>query len=295
MCILTAWLKTIRPMCLCSAHSFHLHAIHDVCVIVCWLRPRSVFLLFLSVVYFVSSTLYLHSDQHFLSNANSVEGTNRCALAQRGVLPYGEKPSSHRLRAQRPRRLPLLRDFCKDLPGWIQRHRYGTLVLVSRGTRRWHYRKSAILTTVHSGARRTSGPKTSSSLSWRKFVVSSVLFRRDPTRTQFVSKTKIKSRNGKRKNQDSPWKTKEQILAEVWSEVQKHELQAESGKLVILQQGVSNPGEVNYHFKENYQNKIGIFVTLVPKVFMRWKNWREFKSYESMNLREEYCLKIKTR
>ena len=39
------------------------------------------------------------------------------------------------------------------------------------------YRKSAIFTTVHSGARRTSEPETSPSLSWRKFVASSVLFR----------------------------------------------------------------------------------------------------------------------
>ena len=31
MCILTAWVKTSHSMCLCSAHSYHLHAIHDVC------------------------------------------------------------------------------------------------------------------------------------------------------------------------------------------------------------------------------------------------------------------------
>ena len=33
---------------------------------------------------------------------------------------------------------------------------------------------------------------------------------------------------------------------------------------------------------------------LISKVFMRWKNWREFKSHESMNLREEDWLKIRT-
>ena len=36
----------------------------------------------------------MHSDQHFLSNVNSVEGNTRCAFAQRGVLPFSEKPSS---------------------------------------------------------------------------------------------------------------------------------------------------------------------------------------------------------
>ena len=49
-------------------------------------------------------------------------------------------------------------------------------------------------------------------------------------------------------------------------------LSLSEGKLIILLQGVTNPGEINYFFKNNYQNKIGIFVKLVSKVFMRWKN-----------------------
>ena len=39
--------------------------------------------------------------------------------------------------------------------------RYGALLLVWRGTRRRDHRQSALFTTVHSGGRRTSGPKTS--------------------------------------------------------------------------------------------------------------------------------------
>ena len=31
-------------------------------------------------------------------------------------------------------------------------------------------------------------------------------------------------------------------------------------------------GDDNYFFMNNYQNKIGIFVKLISKVFMRWKN-----------------------
>ena len=86
-------------MCLCSAHSYHLHAIHDVCLIVCCLRLCSVLLLSLSVFFFclLSSISYLYSDQYFLSNVNSVEGMNHCAFAQRGVFPCGDIPSSHRL------------------------------------------------------------------------------------------------------------------------------------------------------------------------------------------------------
>ena len=55
--------------------------------------------------------------------------------------------------------------------------------------------------------------RQSLSLSWRKFVASSVLFRTHKkgetrTRTYSVSKTKIKSRLRKRANQDYPWTTK---------------------------------------------------------------------------------------
>ena len=171
MCILTAWLKTSHPIRLCSAHSFHLHAIHDV-----WLSVSSCLSFSCFSLLFTSSLPHSAcSDQHFLSNDNSVEGKNHCAIAQRGVLPHGDMPSSHRLRAQRPWRLPPLRDSWNDLPGGIQRRRSGALVLARRGTRRRDRRRSAIFTTFHSGARRNSGPKTSLSLSWRKFVVKSVV------------------------------------------------------------------------------------------------------------------------
>ena len=118
--------------------------------------------------------------------------------------------------AQRPRRLPPLVDFCDDLPGWIRRHTYGAFLLVRGGTRRWDHRKSAIFTTVHSGARRTSGPKTGLSLCWRKFVSSSVFVclscKNDKTRAwtwfaKFTQQRKTKSRLRKCANQDSLWKT----------------------------------------------------------------------------------------
>ena len=158
--------------CVCVRASFHLHVIHDVLLSV--VGPRSVLLLFLSVVYLFSSTLYLFFSRHSIFNVDTAEGINHCASAQRA---HGDVPSSHRLWAQPPRQLRLLRDFCNDLPGWIRRHRYGAFVLVRCRTRRWDYGKSAIFTTVHSGARRTSEPETSLSLLRRKFVATSVLFR----------------------------------------------------------------------------------------------------------------------
>ena len=53
------------------------------------------------------------------------------------------------------------------------------------------------------------------------------------TKFRFVSKTEIKSRPGKRANQDSPERQKEKILAEVRTEIQKHEFQAESDRRSI--------------------------------------------------------------
>ena len=148
----------------------------------------------------------------------------QCAHADWGVLRLGDTQPSHRLWEQPARQLRLLRDFCSDLPDWIRRHRHGTVALVRCGTRRWAYRKSAIFTTVHSGARRTSEPETSLSLSWRKFVASSFLFHthkygeiRVRTKFRIVSKTEIKSRSGKRANQDSPWKTKR--ANSCWSQI----------------------------------------------------------------------------
>ena len=57
-------------------------------------------------------------------------------------------------------------------------------------------------------------------------------------------------------------------------EVSKHWVELLSlseERLIILYQDVSDPSEINYFSKKNYQNKIGIFVKLVSKVFMWWK------------------------
>ena len=65
-------------------------------------------------------------------------------------------------------------------------------------------------------------------------------------------------------------------------------------KLIMLLQKTNNFDEIINFFMNGYWIKIGIFVNLKSKVFMRWKNWKEFKSYESMNLREEDWSEVKT-
>ena len=188
----------------------------------------SLFCLLPLPLFYLLSTVYLFSVLHINFTMSN---------------PSRKKPSAHPHNEEYCtmailRQLRLLRDFCNDLPGWNRRHKYWAFVLVRCGTRRWDYRKSAIFTTVHSRARRTSEPETSLSLSWRKFVASSVLFRTHEygetrIRTWSVSKTEIRSRHGKRKNQDSPWRQKEQILAEVRTGIQKHDFQADSDRRSI--------------------------------------------------------------
>ena len=130
--------------------------------------------------------------------------------------------------------------------------------------------------------------------------------RRDP----YTNQVQICHKNG---NQVATWKTresgfslkdkKEQILAEVRTEIQKYEFQAESDRRSIQEltgiidsqrreidstiTGYEQSRRDQLLLKKNNQNKIGMSVKLVSKVFMRWKNGREFKSYESMNFRQE--------
>ena len=71
-------------------------------------------------------------------------------------------------------------------------------------------------------------------------------------------------------------------------------LNLNEGKLIILSQEMNNSDEINNFFMNNHQNKIGIFVKLISNVSMRWKNFLQFKSQESMNIREEDWSKIRT-
>ena len=58
-------------------------------------------------------------------------------------------------------------------------------------------------------------------------------------------------------------------------------------KLIILLQVMNNFDEINNFFMNNYWNKIGIFVKLISKVVMKWKNRSDFTGLHSMNFREE--------
>ena len=288
----------------CTSASCHLHR-HP-----WWAVERlffaSLFLaLFLSVcpsmTLLFSSLFYLYSVLNLFFHVDSAKAMNHCASPKRGVLLSGRIHSSHRLWAQAPWRLPLLGDFCNDLPGEIGRQRHGALVLVWRGTRRWDHRESAIFTTVHSGDSRISGPKTSLSLSWRKFVASSALFHthqygetrmgRPVYEPSSLSSCSREKPSGEMENEtiriDSPWQSKkEQILAEVRAESQKHEFQADSDRRSIQELGgiiesqrreIDHTLAINNFFMNNFWNKIENLVKLMRKVSMRWKNSSDFQ------------------
>ena len=222
-----------------------------------------------------------------------------CAFAKWGVWAPGR--IHHRLGAQAPWRLPLLGDCWNHLPGRIQRQRRGALVLAWRGTRRWDLWESALFTIVHSGARRTSGPKTSLSLLWRKFCCQHSLFfaHTSTGRPVYEPSSSQKRKCGRDMENETIRilleRQKEQIIADFRAEIQKtrvssrfwldkypginwnYWVSAKRNWPHSCMWWTNNFDEINCFFMNNYQNKIGIFVKLIWKVLMRWKNWCDFK------------------
>ena len=163
-------------------------------------------------------------------------------------------------------------------------------------------RNSAIFTTVHWGARRTSEPVDKLITLMKKvcYQLSPFSHVNKYGETSVRTKFRLCLKNG---NQVATSENKqirillerqkEQILAEIRSEIHRStNFQAESDRRsiqeltgiieilsewqsIILLQEVSNPGEINYYFKKKYQNKIGIFVKLVSWICETWKNCRK--------------------
>ena len=108
------------------------------------------------------STPLTHSSSSSIPSSRTIsqvtlpiKKTLRCSSSC-GVWPFGQKHLFQRLWTQRDRQLRLLRDYWNLPPGAIQRH--DALVLAWRAAQWRDHRQSAIFTTVHSGATRTSGP-----------------------------------------------------------------------------------------------------------------------------------------
>ena len=98
--------------------------------------------------------------------------------------------------------------------GWIRRHRHWTVVLVRCGTRRWDHQEKRYL--HHCFIQEREEPanlRTSLSLSWRKFVTSSVLFR-----THKDGETRIRTWKTKRANSrwSQNWDPEARIPSRSW-------------------------------------------------------------------------------
>ena len=274
-----------------------------------------VILLFLSFVYFFSSLSYLYSDQHFHSNVNSVEGINRCAFAQWGVL----LPCRNTILSQDMSPTSLTTSTTQRLLQWSSRMCPADVATAPSYLCDVELDDELIGKALSSPLfiqeweepadwRQAYHSHEESMLPAQSFFAHKSGETR--VRTEFAMFVQRKSNFRLRKwaNQDSPWKTKREFSLKleprfrntnfkliVIEEVSRNRMESCSlskKRLIILLQVMNKSNEINY-FKNSDQNKIEIFVKLKSKVFMRWKNWREFKSYEPINFREEDWSKSK--
>ena len=86
---------------------------------------------------------------------------------------------------------------------------------------------------------------------------------------------------------------KEQILADCQAEIRKHDFQADYDRTSIqkLNQMIESQKEEICRAHQE-ENKIVIFLKLMRKASVRWKNWSDFKAQQSTQLRRENWSKI---
>ena len=252
---------------LSGAHSFYLRAIHDVtCLSVRCLSSFCLPRLYLSPLFF-SSTVHLFSDLDInFHNVVTAEGQNHCTHAHWGVMHRGDMQSSHRLWAQAPRQLWLLRDFCN------------VRSLRTRAMRNSTMRSSEKRCLHHCSFRSEKNQRT-----WDKAYHShdESLLPAQPSSAHTsterpvceLSSHQTRKSSREMENMKSELRSistnfKPILIEEVstnWLEL----LSLSEGKLIILLQVMSNSDEINYYFNNNYPNKIWIFVKLISRVFMR--------------------------
>ena len=292
MHITTAWLKTSHPTCLCA-----LHSIFMLSMMCAWAFFVSllvfVLLLFLSVVYLFSSTLYLYSARHshLLCPITPRDKKPLCFRTMRSIawwrssiLLHAMSPTSSTTSTTQR----LLQRSSRMNPA--TQIRSPRTRVMPNSTMRPSEKRYLHHCSFRSEKNQRTGDKLIT-LMKKVCCQLSPFFRTHKngetrTRTLFVPKKNVKSRNGKRNNQDSLWKTTKSKLSLKWepifrstnfkpiliAEVSRNWMELLSlseERLITLLQVMNNSDEINYFFKNNYQNKIGI-------------------------LREEDCSKIKT-
>ena len=302
------------------AHSFHLYVIHDVCFDCLFVVCLFVFvlLLFLSLVYLFSSLLSTCTlSGTSISNVDNAEGIKSLRLrTKRSIAPWRcsvlsqvtSPTSSTTTTTQR-----LLKSSSSRNPATKTRCPRTCL------TRNSTTRPSEERSPHHCSFRSEKSQRT-----WDKhitlmkkaccqaqsFSACHARTGRPVLRTRFTqSEKRMSSRDVENERiRILLERQKEQLLAEVTTEIQKHEFQADSDRGSMqelngiiesqrreIDQTIAGDEQLRrdqllLHKQESEQNRI--FAKLMRKVSMRWKNWSDFKALHSIQLRREILSKI---
>ena len=316
----TTWLKTSHWTCLharvtrSSCHPWW--AVERLSLVACFSVPRfvpfRVSLLHLALLFPILPVLWpeplLPCGQRQGKHTLRFRQLRSLALWQNSLLPQVMSPSS------------LTTSTTRRLLKWSSTRNLATKTCCPRTCVTWNstMRPSGKRYFHQCTFRREENQRTEDklTLSWRKCVASSVIFRtlkNAETVHELCSLSSCRERkpsrekeNGKR-NTLKDKKSKFSLTSELSfrntnfkpilkGEVFRNWMESSSlseEKLIILLHVMNNFDEINF-FLNNYHNKIVIFVKLILKVLMRWKNWSDVKGQDSMIFRKEDWLKINT-
>ena len=234
-----------------------------------------------------------------------------CAISlMRTLAPCRVRPS-HRLWAQR---LPHLGGYWTIHPGILGRE------WVTELRERWrHHRQGALFTSSPRSEkmmRAVDEPITLKTKVCRPVSrhPSVMIERRDPwwnrlthtfqTSEKFRATVQKVSKSGffwTTDGADSCWlssrDSKTRVPSRLWqkkhSKVEWSFIESQKEEICRAHQG-DEVDEINNFFMHSYWNKIGIFVELMGKASVKWKNWSDFKAQHSIQFQGENWSKIET-
>ena len=93
-------------------------------------------------------------------------------------------------------------------------------------------------------------------------------------------------------SRDSKKRIPGRLRLKKYSKIVRNDRVAKKKKLVVLIKETNDVDKINKFFMNSYWSKIGIFVKLVSKASVKWKNWSDFKVQQSTQLRGENWSKI---
>ena len=153
------------------------------------------------------------------------------------------------------------RDHWNLHPGVLQRHQ--ALELVWLGDQWPHHQQTALFSNVREHPCRDSDNEQIS-----------ILLERQKSRFSLIVEHRFRNSSSR------------PILTENRSQNWMELSSLKQVRLIVLLKETNNFDEI-HHFMNNCWHKIGIFVKLMRKVSMRWKNWSDFKALHSIQFQGE--------